>query len=309
MRKEKKKKRKWLRIIGIIFLLLLLGVAGYGFYIYYSVTSAVDTMHVPIKREKSDKREQTITLEKKDPFTVLMLGVDEREGDKGRSDTMIVLAVNPQTESVKMLSIPRDTRTEIIGRGSEDKINHSYAFGGVEMAMETVEDFLDIPINYYVKMNMEGFQDIVDAVNGVDVYNDLAFRAGMNQFSKGNIHLDGEEALAFVRMRKDDPNGDFGRQHRQREVIQGVIDKGASFSSLTRLDDILAALGKNVKTNITFSEMVDMQKNYKDTGKNIDQLSIEGDGQYIGDIWYLIVPEEEQLRVQTEMKQQLQMNR
>lgn len=306
VRKEKRKKRKWLRITGIILLFLLIGVAGYGYYIYHSVTSAVDTMHEPINREKSDKREQSITLEKKDPFTVLMLGVDEREGDKGRSDTMIVLAVNPQTESVKMLSIPRDTRTEIIGRGTEDKINHAFAYGGVEMSIATVEDFLDIPIDYYIKMNMEGFQDIVDSVNGVDVYNEMAFKAGMHQFSQGNIHLDGEEALAFVRMRKDDPNGDFGRQHRQREVIQGVIDKGASFGSLTRFDDILAALGKNVKTNISFSEMVEMQRNYKETGKHINQLSIEGNGQYIGDIWYLLVPEEEQQRVQDEMKQQLQ---
>lgn len=303
---HKKKKRKWLHITGIILLFLLLGIAGYGYYIFHSVTSAVNTMHEPIKREKSDKREQTITLEKKDPFTVLMLGVDEREGDKGRSDTMIVLAVNPQTESVKMLSIPRDTRTEIIGRGSEDKINHAYAFGGVEMSIETVENFLDIPIDYYIKMNMEGFQDIVDSVKGVDVFNEMAFKAGMHQFNQGNIHLGGEEALAFVRMRKDDPNGDFGRQHRQREVIQGVIDKGASFSSLTRFDDILAALGKNVKTNISFSEMVDIQKNYKETGKNINQLSIEGTGQYMGDIWYLLVPDEERQRVQSEMKQQLQ---
>ncbi|WP_394138173.1 LCP family glycopolymer transferase [Cytobacillus oceanisediminis] len=306
MGNEKEKKKKWLRITGIILLFLLLGVIVYGYYLYHSVTSTVETMHEPINRVKSGKREQTITLEKKDPFTVLMLGVDERKGDKGRSDTIIVLAVNPQTESVKMLSIPRDTRTEIAGHGTVDKINHAYAFGGVEMAVETVENFLDIPIDYYIKMNMEGFQDIVDSVKGVDVYNDMAFKAGMHKFSQGNIHLDGEEALAFVRMRKDDPNGDFGRQHRQREVIEGVIDKGASLSSLTHFNDILAALGKNVKTDISFSEMVEMQKNYKETGKNIEQLSIEGNGQYIGDIWYLLVPEEEQLRVQNELKQQLQ---
>ncbi|WP_026581969.1 hypothetical protein [Bacillus sp. J33] len=85
-----------------------------------------------------------------------------------------------------------------------------------------------------------------------------------------------------------------------------MINKGASFSSLTRFDDIFEALGKNVKTDITFNEMIDIQKNYKDTRHNISQLTIEGDGQYIGNVWYLIVPDEEKQRVQTELKEHLE---
>jgi polyisoprenyl-teichoic acid--peptidoglycan teichoic acid transferase len=298
----KKGRKKWALAAVLIVITLLLGAGAYTYYVYNSLTSAVDTMQEPIQREKSEKREETITLEEREPFSVLMLGVDERKGDKGRSDTMIVLTVNPDMKSVKMLSIPRDTRTDIIGHGTEDKINHAYAFGDVEMAINTVEDFLDIPIDYYIKMNMDGFKDIVDAVNGIDVTNVTDFNKGKFHFNEGSIHLNGSEALSYVRMRKNDPNGDFGRQQRQRQVIQGVINKGASFSSLTRFDDIFAALGKNVKTDITFKEMMDIQKNYKDTRNNIQQLTIEGDGQNIGDIWYLIVPDEEKQRVQGELK-------
>jgi polyisoprenyl-teichoic acid--peptidoglycan teichoic acid transferase len=298
----KKGRKKWPRVLALVFILMIVSACAYAFYVYNSLTSAVDTMQEPIQREKSEKREETITLKEREPFSVLMLGVDERKGDKGRSDTMIVLTVNPDLKSVKMLSIPRDTRTDIIGHGTEDKINHAYAFGDVEMAIDTVEDFLDIPIDYYIKMNMAGFKDIVDAVNGIDVTNETDFNMGKFHFNEGSIHLNGSEALSYVRMRKNDPNGDFGRQQRQRQVIQGVINKGASFSSLTRFDDIFAALGKNVKTDITFNEMMDIQKNYKDTRNNIQQLTIEGDGQYFGDIWYLIVPDDERQRVQGELK-------
>src|SRR5690606_27392907 len=132
----------------------------------------------------------------------------------------IVLTVNPNKESIQMVSIPRDTRTEIIGKGFEDKINHAYAFGGMEMAIDTVENFLDIPIDYYVQVNMEGFKDLIDAVGGVTVENDLAFTQDGYHFPEGTITLYGDEALAFVRMRKNDPRGEFGRQLRQRQIIE-----------------------------------------------------------------------------------------
>ncbi|MCP1160555.1 LytR family transcriptional regulator [Bacillus infantis] len=306
--RKKKKGRTWLKVAGIIFGLLIIAGGAYAYSIYHSLTNAVNTMHQPIEREKSDKRAQIVTLEKKEPFSVLMLGVDERENDKGRSDTMIVLTVNPETKSAKMLSIPRDTRTEIVGHGTVDKINHAYAFGGIEMSMNTVENFLDIPIDYYMQINMEGFKDIVDAVGGVTVENDLDFTSGEVHFPEGSITLNGEKALKFSRMRYDDPRGDFGRQLRQRQVIQAVIKEGASISSLSNYDEIFSALGKNIKTNLTFSEMVDIQKGYKDASKNIQQMTIEGQGQRIDSIWYLIVSDEEQARVQEELKAHLNIN-
>ncbi|MFS0638736.1 LytR family transcriptional regulator [Mesobacillus foraminis] len=295
-----KKKNKWLRITGIIVLLLAVSLGAYLFTVYKSLTSAVETMQEPIERET-----RPIKFDNREPFTVLMLGVDEREGDRGRSDTIIALTVNPEKNSIKMLSIPRDTRTEIVGRGTEDKINHAYAFGGVEMSMDTVENFLDIPIDYYLKMNMEGFQEIVDAVGGITVNNDLEFTEGSFHFAKGNIELNGREALAYVRMRKQDPEGDFGRQKRQRQIIQGIIKKGASVGSLTKFDDIFAALGNNVKTNISFEDMVDIQSNYKSAAGNIEQMRIESAGTTIGGIYYGIVSSEEQQRVQNELKTHL----
>ncbi|MFH7818895.1 polyisoprenyl-teichoic acid--peptidoglycan teichoic acid transferase TagU [Neobacillus thermocopriae] len=308
MRSERRKSRKWLKITGIIILVLFVGAGVYGYSLYKSFKSAVDTMHQPIDRKQSEKRETPIEIKKKDPFSVLMLGVDQRGNDRGRSDTIIVLTVNPNNNSIKMLSIPRDTRTEIIGKGKQDKINHAYAFGGVPMAIDTVENFLDIPIDYYIQVNMEGFKDIVDAVGGVTVRNDLDFSYDGFHFAKGEINLTGEEALAFARMRKEDPRGDFGRQTRQRQIIQAVINEGASLSTLTNYSSIFNALGKNVKTNLTFDEMVNIQKNYKQVGQNIEQMEIKEQGTKINGIYYGIVSNEEKQRIQNELKAQLELN-
>ncbi|WP_066065353.1 polyisoprenyl-teichoic acid--peptidoglycan teichoic acid transferase TagU [Neobacillus soli] len=302
--KHKKKKKKWLRVTGIVLLVLLLGIGVYAFSVYKSLTNAVDTMHQPIDR-KSDKRTEDVSLKNKEPFSVLLLGVDQRKGDKGRSDTMIVLAVNPKLNSVKMLSIPRDTRTEIIGKGTEDKINHAYAFGNEEMSMNTVEHFLDIPIDYFVKVNMEGFKDIVDAVGGITVNNDLDFTQDGNHFPKGQVTLNGKQALSFTRMRHEDPRGDFGRQLRQREIIQGVLREGASLSSLTKYHSIFEALGNNVRTSLTFNQMMDIQKNYRSAAGNVEQMTIKGDGKKINKIYYYIVPDDEKQRIQNELKTQL----
>jgi LCP family protein required for cell wall assembly len=303
--KNKKKKRKWLRVTGIVLFVLLIGIGVYAYSVYNSLQTAVETMHHPVDRV-SEKRTEEVSLQNKQPFSVLLLGVDQRKGDKGRSDTMIVLSVNPKLNSVKMLSIPRDTRTEIVGKGTEDKINHAYAFGSEEMAMNTVENFLDIPIDYFVKVNMEGFKDVVDAVGGISVNNDLDFSYGGYHFPKGEVTLNGKKALAYTRMRKEDPRGDFGRQIRQRQIIQGVIKEGASLSSLANYSDIFSALGKNVKTNLTFDQMVSIQKNYKTVGSNIDQMTIKGNGTKINGIYYLIVPDDEKQRIQTELKTQLE---
>jgi polyisoprenyl-teichoic acid--peptidoglycan teichoic acid transferase len=305
MRSLHKKKRKWLKVTGIVLLVLLVAGGVYGFTVYQSFNKALETIHQPIERKQSEQRDIPLELEEKEPFSILILGVDERDGDSGRSDTMIVLAVNPKANSIKMLSIPRDTRTEIIGKGIDDKINHAYAFGKVPMAMDTVEAFLDIPIDYYIKINLEGFKEIVDAVGGVTVNNDLDFTETGVHFPKGEIHLNGEKALIFSRMRYQDTRGDFGRQLRQRQVIQAIIKQGSSISSLTKLTDIFTALSNNVSTNLSFEQMVDIQNNYKGVEKTIQQMAIKSSGTRIDRIIYEIVSPEEKLRVQNELKTQL----
>ncbi|QED48533.1 polyisoprenyl-teichoic acid--peptidoglycan teichoic acid transferase TagU [Cytobacillus dafuensis] len=299
------KNKTWLHATGIIILFILIGTSIYGYSFYKSLTKSIETMHQPIDREKSVKRQEEITLTKKDPFSVLVLGVDEREGDRGRSDTIIVLTVNPNLNSVKILSIPRDTRTEIIGHSTVDKINHAYAFGGVEMSIATVESFLDIPIDYFIQINMEGFTEIINSVGGVTVNNDLEFTNVDQHFPKGEITLNGEQALSFSRMRYEDPRGDFGRQLRQRQIIQAVLKKGASISSLANYKEIFQALGNNIKTNLKFEEMIDIQKNYRTAVKTVEQSSINGSGTKIDSIYYFIVPDEEKERVQAEMKEHL----
>lgn len=300
-----KKKRKWPKYLLIGFFLLLLAGGIYAYSVYSNFTTTLDTMHEPVEREQpSVERTDIVEFDQQDPFSVLLLGVDEREDDRGRSDTMVVMTVNPETQSTKMVSIPRDTYTEIIGRGTTDKINHAYAFGGIEMSMNTTENLLDIPIDYVVQVNMEGFEDIVDAVDGVTVNNSLAF----DNFPEGEIELNGEQALDYVQMRKQDPRGDFGRQDRQKQVIQGIMRKGASINSLWNYKDIFDALGQNVRTNMTFDEMVDVQRNYQDAVTNVDQMIIEdGYGETINGIWYYMMDDAELAEIQSTLKEHLEL--
>lgn len=302
-RQKKSKKKKWPWIVGILGVIVL-GLAIYLFTIYNSFTNTLDGMHEPLDRPVSDMRTGEIALTEQDPFSVLLLGVDEREGDKGRSDTMVVVTVNPEDKSTKMVSIPRDTYTEIIGRGTNDKINHAYAFGGIEMSLATVENLLDIPIDYVMQVNMEGFKDIVDAVGGVEVNSPMAF----DGFSEGKNQLNGDEALSYVRMRKEDPRGDFGRQDRQKQVLQGIMRGGASVNSLFNYKDIFNALGNNVRTNMTFDEMKDVQSNYRDAIDTVDQMIIDdGYGETINGVWYYMMDENELSEVQTALKEHLNM--
>lgn len=302
-RNQKKKLWRWIGIgIGLLILAIILYVA----LLFFNLTKTAKEIHEPIDRDLSEKRESEIDFKNKDPFSVLVLGVDEREGDKGRSDTMVVLTVNPETKSTKMLSLPRDTYTEIVGKGVKDKLNHAYAFGGIEMAMASVEDLLDIPIDYVTQVNMESFKEIVDAVGGIDVDNALAFKQDGFSFDEGKIHLTGEEALAFVRMRYEDPRGDFGRQDRQKQVIQAVLREGASVNSLLNYKSIFGAISDNVRTNMTFDEMVDVQKNYRDAVGQIDQIYIEnGQGERMNGIWYYIMDPDELTSIQNELKAHL----
>ncbi|WP_158735755.1 LCP family protein [Alteribacillus sp. YIM 98480] len=288
----RRKKRRLLKIVLVIALLLLIGGGAYGYYIYDNVKQTVDTnMNDPVETIDYERTERKV--EEQETINILLLGVDERDGDSGRSDTMIVMTLDPNKDSMQLISIPRDTRTVIEGTGNEDKINHAYAFGGTDMALDTVESFLDIELDYYVDMNMEGLAQMVDAVGGIEVENDFAFEQNGKEFEEGTIELTGDEALRFVRMRKNDPDGDVGRNQRQRQVIQGMIEKGASLSGMNNYMEILQVMGDNVRTNMSFENMTDLAMNYRSARENIETYQMTGEGTRIDDIYYLIVPEEE----------------
>src|SRR5699024_11700178 len=168
-------------------------------------------------------------------LNILLLGVDERKYDSGRSDALMVLSLNPKDDSMQLVSIPRDTRTTIVGKGFEDKINHAYAFGGSDMSVATVENFLNIELDHYVRMNMEGLKELVDKLGTITVDNEIAWNDGKYDFNTGPVEMDGDKTMAYVRMRKQDPDGDFGRTERQRRSEEHTSELQSRFDLVCRL--------------------------------------------------------------------------
>lgn len=304
--KKKSKKKKWLLIILIAILVVFLAIAGFVISVYMDaqqtvdgqIHQGVDTIDTDVTKEKIENEEQ---------LNVLLLGTDQRGDDPGRTDALMVLSLNPADDSLQIVSIPRDTRTEIVGRGTQDKINHAYAFGGVDMTIDTVENFLDVDLDYYVRINMEGLEGLVDAVGGITVQNEIDwvdtgyYQKGFH-YTEGELNLNGAETMGFVRMRKQDPDGDFGRTKRQRKVIEGIINQGASIGSVTKIGDILEVLGNNVATNMDFSDMQDLFMNYSNTRHNVNNYMMQGQGTTIDSIYYLSVSDEEIAKVHDMIK-------
>ncbi|MGY3778705.1 LCP family glycopolymer transferase [Isobaculum melis] len=286
---------------------VLLGVGVYAYKVFSDVKET--TAKIYKKVEKEEVREEPVDVDKGHAFSILLLGIDTGDmgrTEQGRSDSLMVLTVNPDTNTTKILSIPRDTYTEIVGHGTTDKINHAYAFGGASMTINTIQKLLDIPIDYYVQVDLKGIKEIVDAVGGVDVKNDLDFTYENAHFEVGTQHLTGELASKYARMRYDDPKGDYGRQGRQRQIIEAVVKKAATFSTITNYQGILNSLENNLKTNLTFDDMVDIQGKYKGAVKNIEQVQMQGTGQMIDGISYQIVSPEELTKITKQLKEQLE---
>lgn len=301
-KRQARKKRKWGRWLAIIIVTILLVTGGFIYYMWDKVSDTITAMHDPLARDNDPERQKILKDLFKDnkSINVLLLGVDERPGDKGRSDTVILLSLNPNTDSMVMLSVPRDTYVNIPGRGM-DKINHAYAFGDVELSVQTFEEAFNLPVHYYARVNMEGFKQGVDALGGITIQNDQEFSQGGHQFSKGAVHLNGTQALDYIRMRKNDPRGDLGRNDRQRKVVTAAIDELASFSSITKVGNILNILGGNVKTDLDMNGMQTLFTDYRGARHNIKTLEINGSGQTLNGVWYYMVSDEEFNRIRTEV--------
>jgi LCP family protein required for cell wall assembly len=227
-----------------------------------------------------------------------MVGVDERKNDNGRTDSMLVITINPKTKTTNLLSIPRDTRTKLINTSNPskdrmDKINAAYAYGGIQESIDTVENLINVPIDYYIKVNMEGFKDIVNSVGGIDVNNKYAFELDGVTLKTGPQHLNGTQALQYSRMRHQDPRGDFGREERQREVISKIIQKGKSVSILTKYKDVLNALENNIQTNLTLDDIIGIQKSYKPAAQNINSFQLQGTNTTINKTYFYKIDDEE----------------
>lgn len=261
-RNKKRKLRKRAYFILIPAIIAFIGLS-YAAYLYVKADTVLSDSYEEDGREKSDLREEKVDPTE-DNVSILIAGVDASDvrnnSGSARTDTLMLATLNKEDKSVKMLSIPRDSYVYIPEVGYETKINHAHAYGGMDATIATVENLMDIPVDYYVKLNFEAFIDVVDAVNGITV--DVPYELyeqdsndveGAVHLTPGEQDLNGEEALALARTRKYD--NDIERGKRQQDIIKSVIKKAISLDSILKYDNIIEAVGKNMVTNMKFGEM------------------------------------------------------
>lgn len=316
---SKMRKRKKFKIKSFFFTLLIVvilpSLTYFGFISYKTYTAAGKTYTELDRGKHSDLRAEEVIINK-DPISILLIGLENYTSDfkGGRTDSLMVATFNPVLKTMKLTSIPRDTYVFIDAKGRKDKITHAYGVGGRDETIKTVETLLNIPIDYYVQVNFNGFKDIIDEIGGVTVdvpfdfheYTDTHPRKRIN-FTKGKSTLNGEEALAYARMRKSDPRGDFGRNDRQKELIKSIIDKISTPTNLLKIDDISEHLGENVTTNVKMSDPIFFLKKYNGfSSNNIETLNIEGADTYIDDVYYFVPNEHTLLEVQTQLQSHLE---
>lgn len=292
----------WLKIIGIVALLAVGFSAAWASKAYFSVVSAAKSAYHAngnVSKNISEKK----------PISILLLGVDtgiEGRTDQGNSDTMIVATANPTTKKASLTSIPRDLLTEIADTKDfyMSRINSSYNVNGADAAQKTVSDLLNIPIDYYVAVDMAALENLVDAVGGIDINVKFDFTYNTT-FKKGKMHVNGMQALDYARMRKDDPEGDYGRQKRQREVIEAILTKGMSLDSVSNYQKILKVVQKYVKTNLSFDDMMGLIQNYRGVAGNIKSTNIQGHDAWIGGGSYQVASTSELQKVSDTLRKNL----
>ena len=313
------RKRVW-KVIFSILMVVMIGSVAYLFKAYSDIGSTADSIYNSVN--VNEMREEEIEVETAtQPISFLLLGADtgtaeEERTETGRSDTIIVCTVNPNTKTTTLLSIPRDSYAEIVGYSDVydyygdyyDKMNHAYAFGGTEMSINTVQQFLNVPIDYYVEVNFDGLVDIVDAVGGIEVTSPLTFDFYGPQFIEGQTQtLTGYDALQFSRMRKQDPEGDLGRQKRQQMVIKAILDKVLTMGTVVNYKNILATLEDNVQLNMSLDEILSIASGYRKSMENFQQFYVEGEEMYIDEIYYYYVDPQERLRLSNILRTELEL--
>lgn len=311
-------KRPFVKILGLVFLVMIFVMGAYGFRLYAQTQSSMGKTYRPLDGKKVSTR-----INDKKPVSILLLGVDTtddgvRDAEKdyrGNSDTMIVVTVNPKTNKTTMMSVPRDSMAQIWKSSSNNtrkiqKINSAYNIGNEESAVATTEKFLNIPIDYYVKVDFNSLTQIVNAVGGVDVDVPFSFSYGdtgqkESHFKKGKMHLNGKQALDYSRMRYEDPKGDYGRQQRQRQVITAIIKSAASAKTFTRYQKVLDSISSSMTTNLSFSDMQSMFLNYSGAAKSIGSDHVQGYGSMINGSSYEVIPSKELQRASNKLRKQL----
>lgn len=302
-------------------LYVLIGIFLIGYTVFWiafnNVYRTSDNIFNSLNTNK--KRDTDIVIEATQPISFAFLGIDNgsvgRTEEVGRSDAILVGTVNPKTKTTTLVSIPRDTYSLMVGYEPYedleyyDKLTHAYAFGEAEMAINSIQELLNIPIDYYVEVNMQGLIDIVDALGGIEVLSPLTFNYQGNYFIKGELrNLSGKEALAFSRMRKEDPEGDFGRQKREKLVIKAILDKALSLGTLANYESVLDTLDQNVKTNLTIKDITDMYFSYGKSLEKFKTKNLIGEELWLDEVYYLYTYPEDRLEISNLLRKELEMN-
>lgn len=205
-------------------------------------------------------------------FYILLLGVDSNESRENgeeskiyagsfRSDSIIVAHVNTDTQSISLLSLERDIKTDIDGYSGDYKLNAAYALGGVDLMMTEAEELVGVDISYYAIVDMDGLSDIIDSVGGVEVDVEAAFydtklEAGID--TAGVQTLDGESALVYCRSRYAWTDGDFARARHQRQVLQAIANKVMTGADVMSLYSAAETLSQNVATNLQIAQLYEL---------------------------------------------------
>ena len=259
--RRRKTSRIWLYVILAFVFVIAAGIGA-----LFASSGLLD------KEDDSTVEEGLLTAH--DKSTVMIMGVDERDDDVGRSDTLMVAAIDPKKNKASLLSIPRDTRVKIKGH-SWDKINAAYAYGGEKLTQRTVEDFLGLNIDHYVIINTKSFQKIIDAIGGIDIdvekrmkYEDPWDDDGglVIDLQPGMQHMDGKTAVTYVRYR--DEEGDIGRIKRQQKFMKACMDKLVSPAIIPHLPSIIKEVMSSIKTDLSFRQILEFAGTLKEAQKN-----------------------------------------
>lgn len=280
--------RPWFRkkrfMIPLTFLLILgMATAGGAWFVNQQFGHLQDISTPDPNSEAANALSQptaVVTPTTDGSITILMMGVDARDGeaiDIGvRPDSLSVLHINPESKTCRVISIPRDTRTNLPGYG-QSKINHALSVGGVKYQILVTQETLGIKIDHFALVDFAGVVGVVDAMGGVDVNNKIAFELEGTQFAAGPLHLNGEEALKYSRFRGD-AEGDFGRQRRQQEVITGLLQKANGLDVARSIPSVLGSIEGHFKTDLSITNLIGMAGKYRDycTADRVENLGLEG---------------------------------
>lgn len=265
----------------LLMAILLASVVG-GLYVANKIF-----VPTPLDELPYSERESEALLRAQSNVHFLLVGSDEREDEVSRSDTMIYMVVRPKDKKISYLSLPRDTLVSIEGYG-EDKLNHSYAYGGLPLLESTIRSNFHTRIDHVVKVNFNSFKKVIDAMGGItiDVESDMSVPWEDIDLKKGKQVLNGHDALGYVRWRSDGL-GDLGRIERQQKFMQAVTEK-LEHMMPWEVIRVLYTVQSEIETDFSFRDMLVLGSRLVGIGKeDVSHLSLDVEPVMIGGISYV----------------------